>query len=171
MAFGRFDEPVERHLGVHRHVPATRQPYHQIWPLPAGRDDLGVEVAVLCHSGDLDHTLQLDLTPPAADLRRPQCPGQRSGLRTEIRRGAVQRSDLLAEGGVGIDAIALHFVQRGLHSVQRLGGRLQCGDELRGVSRPPRRESETHDGADAKPDPQQEGPDHEHGDVHPFSMT
>ena len=65
----------------------------RIAPSSPAADDLGGEVAVLDHPGELDHALELQLAPPPADLRRAQGVDQLTGLAAELLgAGAPWRS-------------------------------------------------------------------------------
>ena len=118
---------------------APGQPDDHVRPHAGGlrvggpRADLGVEVAVLDHAGQLDDPLQLHLAPPAADLRSAQRPGQRAGVPVQVRRRPVQRGHLLAQPGVGRGPLALHLVQVLLHPAHRVRGGRQQRVQLPGV--------------------------------------
>ena len=75
---GRLDRVEvcgERHLGVDDHDLSSRKTDDQIGtqpPVVRGRRHLLVEVAVRQHARQLDDALELDLPPPATDVRRSE---------------------------------------------------------------------------------------------------
>jgi hypothetical protein len=62
------------------------------------------EIAVIEHAGHLDHALELQFAPAAARLRRAQGLDQVAGLVAQLVLGAGQRTHLLGQRGIGIDA-------------------------------------------------------------------
>ena len=78
---------LQRSLGVNHHLLGARHAHHKIWPqrpLLASQRDLLDEVAVLDHSGELDHVAELHLSPLPPGVRLAQCRHERAGLGTEL---------------------------------------------------------------------------------------
>ena len=124
------------------------------------------------HAGQLDDALQLDLAPPAADLRRAQRADQRAGLHAQVRRRPVQCGDLFAKARVGADPVPLDLLQALLDPQQGVGcRRQQCRDLDAGAGRrlPRVRAADQH--ADRQSDDEQQCPDEQCGGIHGQSMT
>src|SRR6185312_17211236 len=86
-------------------VLASRQVDDEVWDeqravAVAGRGLLA-KVAVFEHAGQLDDALELDLAPPAADVRRSQCGPQAPGLGPQTLLPLCERAHLLGQRAVG----------------------------------------------------------------------
>ena len=141
-------------------------------PSTAGsaRGNLGVEIAVLDHAGQLDDALQVHLAPAAADLRRAQGAGERAGLPAEFRRDPVQRGDLLAESGVGADPVPLDLVQPPLDPLQGVRRGHRARRPRRRRATPARRRAAEED-ADDEAEDEQQRPDEQGRGIHAAIMA
>ena len=77
------------------------------------------EIAVVQHAGHFHDPLQLDLSPAAANLRRPQGLDQVAGLRLQLPLGIQQRLDLFGQAAVGPGPGLLHLRDLRVHLLQR----------------------------------------------------
>ena len=77
------------------------------------------------HAGQLHDPLQLQLAPPAADLRGAQRGDQLPGLALQLLGGAMHRADLLAQTRIGGFPLLLHRAQLTIEPVQALRDRAQ----------------------------------------------
>ena len=122
----RLEVGAEGDLRVDDDVLAADQPHDQVGPdraVGAGRADLGLVVDVLAHAGGLDRALELQLAPPAADLRRAQRGDQLRGLGAQLLGGLPHAVEVLAQRGLGVGAPALGRDELLLHPLQRLAHR------------------------------------------------
>src|SRR5699024_9326323 len=110
----RIEVGGEGDLGVDDDVPSAGEVDHQVrahdLTVQPGAD-LRVEVAVAHHAAELHDTLQLDLTPAAADLRGTQRGDELVGAVVEAAGGAHHRLDLAGQGGVGGGPVLLEFAE------------------------------------------------------------
>src|SRR6185312_10865073 len=84
-----------------------------------------LEIAVLEHAGELDHALQLDLTPAAPDVRSPQGGAEVAGLGPQALLAFGQRAHLFGERAVRALALAVERLGLLVERPQRDGDRLQ----------------------------------------------
>jgi hypothetical protein len=122
----RLEVAAERDLRVDDNVLAAGQAHHEVGAHPAlvgGHRRLGDVVDVLGEPGRLDGTLELQLSPPAAHLRRPQCRHQLSRLGAQLLGGLAHRADLLEQRRVRARALAFDRPKLLLHAFERVAKR------------------------------------------------
>lgn len=104
--FGGVEVGSEGHLRVDHDLLAAGEIHQQVGPdsvLP----DLRVEIAVLDHAGQFDHPLELDLTPPPADLGCPEGGHELLGAGRQQLRCPVHAFDLLTQARERVDPVPL----------------------------------------------------------------
>ena len=129
------EEGRQRHLGVDDDLLAAGDVDHEVGPLDAvagDRADLGVEVAVLEHAGQLDDPPQLHLAPRAARLRCPERLDEGAGLGLQQLGRLGRELNLLHEAGVRGDARLVGLADRLGDLAEGLADRL---DELLDLGR------------------------------------
>ena len=77
------------------------------------------------HAGQLDHALQLQLAPAAADARPLERVHELAGLGAQILAGGVERGDALQQLRAGLDAPTLGFPDLAVHVAERFRHRRQ----------------------------------------------
>ena len=126
---GRLERPeigVERHFRVDDDVLAAGKLHDDVGADAAvlRRNRLLLaEVAVLHHAGELDHTLQLQLAPPAADARPFERIDETRGLQLQVLPQQIERRNSLDKGRAGLDAPALGFLDVAVDVLERFGHR------------------------------------------------
>jgi hypothetical protein len=114
-------------LGIDDNLPSTGQTDDQVrseLPVLTGQGLLLVEVAVLEHARQLDHSSKLDLAPSAPDVGVAQRLGQVRGLALQVVLGVDQALDLLLHALVGPDPVRLELADARVESGERLSDRL-----------------------------------------------
>ncbi len=109
-----LEEGFEWRLGIDDDLFAAGKVDDQIRPQPSivrGDTGLLVEVAPLQHSGDLDDSSKLHLSPAPAHCRRAKCARQHVG-------GRSQRDDLFGQTRIRFDALALGLFETLIHAAQ-----------------------------------------------------
>jgi hypothetical protein len=134
--FHGFEIRLQRRLRVDNDAAVVRQAHDHVRPHPAilAVDRLLLhEVAILEHAGHLDDTLELDLAPAAAHLRRAQRADEVLRLQLQCLLRLCQCADLLGQRAVRGCADLLEVANACVDLVERLAQRLDQSVDLAGA--------------------------------------
>src|SRR5437899_11074231 len=86
-SFEGIQKSLQRRLGIDNDMLPTRQLHNQIGPQPSALAEnclLLSEIAIWQHSRDLNHSPQLNFSPPTANVGCPQCAHQIPSYRLQL---------------------------------------------------------------------------------------